>query len=158
MGRHHQPTRMTGIALLLPITLSTMAIVLLAPILPKLLDEYKGVPNFDYWVPMVLTVPALCVALFSPVAGIMGDWFGRRRLLLWSFGFYALLGIAPVLLHGLGAMLLQTGDAEGDEQRAATIGDERGGHAGQGQQAKDTAQDHQRLYRERRRESNGHQS
>lgn len=105
MGRHHQPTRMTGIALLLPITLSTMAIVLLAPILPKLLDEYKGVPNFDYWVPMVLTVPALCVALFSPVAGIMGDWFGRRRLLLWSFGFYALLGIAPVLLHGLGAII-----------------------------------------------------
>lgn len=105
MGRHHQPTRMTGIALLLPITLSTMAIVLLAPILPKLLDEYKGVPNFDYWVPMVLTVPALCVALFSPVAGIMGDWFGRRRLLLWSFGFYALLGIAPVFLRSLGAII-----------------------------------------------------
>lgn len=105
MGRHHQPSRMTGIALLLPITLSTMAIVLLAPILPGLLDEYKSVPNFDYWVPMVLTVPALCVALFSPAAGMLGDWFGRRKLLLWSFGFYALLGIAPVFLHSLPAII-----------------------------------------------------
>lgn len=105
MGRHHIAGRMTGIALLLPITLSTMAIVLLAPILPKLLDEYKAVPNFDYWVPMVLTVPALCVALFSPVAGMLGDWFGRRKLLLWSFGFYAILGIAPVFLHSLPAII-----------------------------------------------------
>ena len=105
MGRHHEPSRMTGIALLLPITLSTMAIVLLAPILPKLLDEYKTVPDFDYLVPMVLTVPALCVALFSPFAGMLGDWFGRRKLLLWSFGFYAVLGVAPVFLHDLGAII-----------------------------------------------------
>ena len=56
---------MTGIALLLPITLSTMAIVLLAPILPQLLVEFGDVPNSEYWVPMILTVPALCVAIFS---------------------------------------------------------------------------------------------
>jgi len=97
---------MTGIALLLPITLSTMAIVLLAPILPKLLDEYRNVPNFDYWVPMVLTVPALCVALFSPVAGMLGDWFGRRRLLLWSFVGYAMVGIAPLFLTDLSAIIV----------------------------------------------------
>lgn len=105
MGRHHRAGRMTGIALLLPITLSTMAIVLLAPILPRLLDEYRAVPNFDYWVPMVLTVPALCVALFSPVAGMLGDWFGRRKLLIWSFVFYAVLGVAPVFLTDLSAII-----------------------------------------------------
>ena len=107
MARNHNnggsagPGIMTGIALLLPITLSTMAIVLLAPILPRLLDEYRHVPDFDYLVPTVLTVPALCVALFSPVAGILGDWFGRRKLLIWSFVFYAVLGVAPVFLESL---------------------------------------------------------
>jgi len=102
----HQPGFMTGIALLLPITLSTMAIVLLAPILPLLLDEFRGVPGHDFLVPMVLTVPALCVALLSPVAGMAGDYFGRRKLLLASFVVYALVGILPVFLTDLTAILL----------------------------------------------------
>lgn len=105
MSKHHEPGFMTGIALLLPITLSTMAIVLLAPILPALLGEFSHVPNYEYWVPMILTVPALCVALFSPVAGMLGDWFGRRRLLLWSFVGYAAVGIAPVFLTDLKAII-----------------------------------------------------
>ncbi|MFM6931489.1 MAG: MFS transporter, partial [Novosphingobium sp.] len=106
MEKHRDPGFMTGLSLLLPITLSTMAIVLLAPILPQMLAEYSAVPGFDYWVPMILTVPALCVALFSPVAGILGDWFGRRRLLLWSFVGYAAVGIAPVFLTDIKAILL----------------------------------------------------
>ena len=97
---------MTGLSLLVPITLSTMAIVLLAPILPGLLREFAGVPGHDYWVPMILTVPALCVAIFSPVAGMLGDWFGRRRLLLWSLVAYAVVGIAPVFLTDLTAILI----------------------------------------------------
>lgn len=105
MGQHRQPGTMTGIALLLPITLSTMAIVLLAPILPRLLAEFGHVPNFDYWVPMILTVPALCVALFSPIAGVLGDWFGRRRLLIWALVGYGVVGVAPVFLTDLSAIL-----------------------------------------------------
>ena len=97
---------MTGIALLLPITLSTMAIVLLAPNLPRLLAEFAAVPHAEYWVPMILTVPALCVALFSPVAGMMGDFFGRRRLLVWSFMVYAVVGVAPVFLTDLRAIII----------------------------------------------------
>jgi len=92
---------MTGFSLLIPITLSTMAIVLLAPILPGLLREFSGVAGHDYWVPMILTVPALCVALLSPVAGVLGDWFGRRRLLIWALISYAGVGVAPVFLTGL---------------------------------------------------------
>jgi len=97
---------MTGISLLFPITLSVMAIVLLSPILPQLLEEFSDVPNHEYWVPMILTVPALCVAVFSPLAGMAGDYFGRRRLLLYSFGFYAVLGVAPVFLTSLTAIVL----------------------------------------------------
>ena len=97
---------MTGLSLLIPITLSTMAIVLLAPILPGLLREFSGVPGHDYWVPMILTVPALCVAVLSPVAGMLGDWFGRRRLLIWALIGYAGVGVAPVFLTGLVPILV----------------------------------------------------
>jgi MFS family permease len=106
MSARHDPGFMTGISLLLPITLSTMAIVLLAPILPLLLEEFRGVAGHDYLVPMILTVPALCVALLSPVAGVLGDYFGRRKLLLWSFVGYAVVGMLPVLLSDLTAILI----------------------------------------------------
>jgi MFS family permease len=105
MPDNRQPTFMTGVSLLVSITLSVMAIVLLAPILPLLLAEFSTVPNHEYWVPMILTIPALCVAIFSPLAGILGDAFGRRRLLLWAFVAYALCGVMPVFLTDLTAIL-----------------------------------------------------
>lgn len=97
---------MTGFSLLLPITLSTMAIVLLAPVLPQLLADFSDVPGYEYWVPMILTIPALCVAVLSPLGGMLGDRFGRRRLLLASFLVYALVGVAPLFLTSLPAILL----------------------------------------------------
>ena len=106
MKTHTAPGFMTGFSLLLPITLSTMAIVLLAPILPHMLEEFSHVPRYEYWVPMILTIPALCVALLSPIAGMAGDWFGRRRLLMWSFVLYALVGLAPIFLESLTAILI----------------------------------------------------
>lgn len=94
----------TGLALVAPITLSTMAIVLLVPVLPTLLRQFADLPGRDYWVPALLTVPALCVALFSPVAGILGDRFGRRALLLWALLLYGLLGTMPLYLSDFGAI------------------------------------------------------
>jgi len=105
MPDHRQPGFMTGFALLVPITLSVMAIVLLAPILPLLLAEFAAVPGHEYWVPMVLTVPALCVALFSPVAGVLGDAWGRRRLLIVALAVYGVLGVLPVFLTDLTAII-----------------------------------------------------
>lgn len=101
-----QPGFMTGISLLLPITLSVMAIVLLAPIMPLLLTTFADVRGHEFLVPMVLTVPALCVAFFSPLAGMAGDYFGRRRLLLWSFVGYAIVGMMPVFLTDLTVILI----------------------------------------------------
>jgi len=101
-----RPGLATGISLLVPITLSTMAIVLLAPVLPKLQAEFAGTPNADYLAPMVLTMPALCVALLSPAAGAIGDYFGRRRLLIFAFTLYGVVGLAPIFLKDLKLILI----------------------------------------------------
>lgn len=100
-----QAGTMTGIALLLPITLTTMAVVLLAPVLPRLMAEFAAVPGRDYLVPMVLTLPSLCVALLCPLAGLLGDRYGRRRLLLFAFLLYGVVGMAPLVLSDLWAIL-----------------------------------------------------
>lgn len=101
-----QPGAATGLSLLFPITLSTMAIVLLAPVLPQLMAEFKGVPDADYFVPMVLTMPALCIAILSPVAGALGDYFGRRRLLIASLVAYGVVGLCPIFLSNLPLILV----------------------------------------------------
>ncbi|MBT0670657.1 MFS transporter [Novosphingobium profundi] len=106
MTRHHEAGFMTGVSLLLPITLTTMAIVLLTPIMPNLMAQFAEVPNHEYLVPMILTFPSLCVALLCPFAGMLGDYFGRRRLLLFSFILYAIVGVAPVYLDDLTHILI----------------------------------------------------
>ncbi len=106
MGIDRTPDWRTGTALLLPITLTTMAVVLLAPVVPQLMQAFAGVPNHEYWVPMILTVPSLCVALLCPIAGMLADYFGRRTLLLVALAGYAVVGIAPIFLQTLPLILL----------------------------------------------------
>jgi hypothetical protein len=52
-------------AMFLPI----MAIIALAPALPTLIGHFSYIPNFGVFVPMILTAPALCIAILSPFAG-----------------------------------------------------------------------------------------
>lgn len=103
------PARQAGplqaIMLLLPCTLSTMGIVVLVPVLPALMEQFKGVPNSEYWVPMILTTPALCLVVCSPLSGFLSDLIGRRRLLLASMVVYAIVGVLPLVLDGLVSIL-----------------------------------------------------
>jgi MFS family permease len=74
-------------AMFLPI----MAIIALAPALPTLIGHFSYIPNFGVFVPMILTAPALCIAILSPFAGRLSDIFGRRRLLLIAMFYMALV-------------------------------------------------------------------
>ena len=94
-----QPSFMTGLALLFPITLSVMAALFVAPIAPKIAETFGPTGEYGkdlgFYVGWIVTVPALCVALFSVPAGALGDRVGRRRLLIWSMVLYVVIGVAP---------------------------------------------------------------
>ena len=81
--------------------LPTLAIVSLVPNLSQLFGHFREVPNHELLVPMVLTIPSLCIALFAPVAGWLTDRWGRRRLLLISLVFYSVVGLLPLVLDNL---------------------------------------------------------
>jgi MFS family permease len=101
-----KPGVLQGMMLLLPITLSVMGISVLTPVVPLLLKQFENVPNHEYLViGGVLTMPAIWVLLFSPVAGWLADRFGRRNLLVLSMLIYAFVGIAPALLDNLYAII-----------------------------------------------------
>jgi MFS family permease len=94
------PGFIQGVSLLLPVTLSVMGIVLLVPVLPEILREYASAPGSEYVVQLgILTMPALCMLLFSAPAGWVADRFGRRPILIVSMIVYALFGAAPLLLQ-----------------------------------------------------------
>jgi MFS family permease len=90
-----------GVILLLAAVMPPMAIISLIPVLPLLMREFGGVEGSEFLVPMALTIPALCVALFSPIAGWISDRVGRKNLLIVSLLVYAGIGIAPYFLSDL---------------------------------------------------------
>ncbi|WP_422344926.1 MFS transporter [Parasphingorhabdus sp.] len=90
-----------GIIILFASTMPIMAIVSLIPVLPLLMKEFAGVTGSEFLVPMALTIPALCVALFSPLAGWLSDRVGRKHLLVAALVLYAGFGIIPWFLDSL---------------------------------------------------------
>ncbi|MEO0032593.1 MAG: hypothetical protein RIS94_2351 [Pseudomonadota bacterium] len=101
-----QPGFLQGISLLMPITLSVMAGLFVAPVAPNIAQHYIArdpahAGTIAMLVELLVTVPALCVALFSPLAGQLGDKLGRRRLLMWSMGIYLIVGVAPYFMEDL---------------------------------------------------------
>lgn len=87
-----------GIFLILPITLTVMGAVLLAPIMPLLFKAFGGMDGANYLVPMLISLPALCIALGAPFAGWLADRVGRRKLLIVSMFVYTLCGLLPLII------------------------------------------------------------
>ena len=90
-----------GLIILAASMMPVMAIVSLVPVLPLLMREFASVDGSHFLVPMALTIPALCVALFSPVAGWLSDRLGRKKLLIGALLLYAAFGIIPWFLDNL---------------------------------------------------------
>jgi MFS family permease len=103
----HQAGTLQGVLLLLPVTMAVMGLVVLVPVLPGMMQQFSYVPGFQNLVPLlVLTLPAACVAILSPVAGTIVDFFGRRRTLIVGLVIYAIIGVLPIFLDSLSAIVL----------------------------------------------------
>ena len=93
-----------GVTLLVQQALPTMGPLLLVPVVPLIMAEYGDMPGAAYWVPSLLTVPALCMALLSIFAGALGDRIGRRWPLIVALVLYGVAGMAPLVLTGFAAI------------------------------------------------------
>ncbi|MFD3333201.1 MFS transporter [Streptomyces sp. NPDC058700] len=98
--------RLPAVVLMAGSCLPVLGAVLLAPVLPRMQDHFDGVPGSAALVPVVLTVPALALALLAPFAGMIVDRLGRKRLLVTATALYALCGTAPLWLDSLHAILI----------------------------------------------------
>ncbi len=93
-------------AILLAIsTLTIMAGATIAPGLPRMQAHFADVPDAGLLVRLVLTIVALSVAIFSPIAGIIADKFGRKPLLIFGLILYAAAGTSGLYLETLPTLL-----------------------------------------------------
>ena len=104
-----QPRLSTRIALLLSSSMTVMAGALIAPALPEMQRALARSTNDELLVRLVLTLPALLTALFSPVAGWLADRFGRRQLLLGGLVVYLVSGTSGLYLSSLTHLLIGRG-------------------------------------------------
>lgn len=92
--------------LLLVSSLTIMSIITISPALPQMTLAFSDVKNAAFLVKLVLTLPALMIALFSPVTGRLIDRYGRLRILWFSLALYTISGVGGYFLNNLYHLLL----------------------------------------------------
>jgi MFS family permease len=86
-------------------SLSIMAAAIVSPALPKIRTAFADTPNVALLTGLVLTLPALFIAVGAPVVGALIDRVGRLRVLATATVLYAIAGTAPVVLDSMAAIL-----------------------------------------------------
>lgn len=105
--RTGRPTAaLPGVLLLIAGCMSPLGAVLIAPVLPQMSQEFAALPGAEFLVPAVLTAPALMIGIIAPFAGSVVDRLGRKRILLWALAIYSVLGLAPLFLDSLQAIVV----------------------------------------------------
>lgn len=94
------------ITLLVVSTLTVMAGATIAPSLPAMQQHFADVANADYWVRLILTVPALFIAIGAPFVGILIDQLGRKPLLSTALVVYGVAGSSGLWLSSIGSILV----------------------------------------------------
>lgn len=92
--------------LLLTSTLTVMSGATIAPSLPAMQEYFADVPNSALLVRLVLTIPALFIAIGGLFAGQLVDRLGRKPLLIGSTLLYGLAGSSGFILNSLGTILV----------------------------------------------------
>ena len=86
--------------------LTVMSGATIAPGLPGMLDHYAALPDAELLTRLVLTVPALFIALGAPVAGWLADRVGRLRVLTGGALLYVAAGTSGLWIEAIWALLL----------------------------------------------------
>lgn len=99
-------SKLLEITLLLASTLTILANAVIAPALPQITKAFSELENAELLTKLMLTLPALIIAIAAPIAGRLMDKNGRIRILIISLIIYLLAGTSGFWLESLYAILV----------------------------------------------------
>lgn len=94
-------TNLLKLTLLLASSLTIMSGATISPSLPQMAKVFVEVPNAVFLSKLVLTLPALFIAIWAPIAGKIIDKTGRLKLFYISLILYAIGGCSGFFLDNL---------------------------------------------------------
>ncbi len=103
MENHSWQVKLT---LLLVSSLTIMSVITISPALPQMMIVFAKVNHANILVKLALTLPALMIALFAPIAGRLIDRHGRVKMLNIALVIYAIAGSSGYFLDNLYLILL----------------------------------------------------
>lgn len=78
-----------------------MSVLTISPSLPAMSLAFTEIEGVNFMVKLVLTIPALFIAISAPIAGRLIDRYGRLKLLWVALILYAVAGSAGFFLNNL---------------------------------------------------------
>ncbi|MFQ6551155.1 MFS transporter [Aestuariibius insulae] len=94
------------ITLLFGASLTVMSGATISPSLPALRDQFAETANIEVLARLVLTLPALFIAITAPLSGWAIDRLGRLKILMGGSVLYALAGMSGLVVDNITAMLV----------------------------------------------------
>ncbi len=94
------------ITLLFTSSLTIMAGATIAPSLPQIEQVFSSHPQSEILTKLILTIPALFIALGAPVVGLLIDRYGRVKLLLGSLLLYGFSGTSGFFMNDIYTLLI----------------------------------------------------
>ncbi len=96
----------TPILLLVAGAMTVMSSAAISPSLPEMSVVFQDEQDAEFLVRLVLTLPMLSIAIFAPLAGIIIDKFGRKKLFVFSIILYGVTGVSGFFLDSLFEILV----------------------------------------------------
>jgi len=96
----------TPILLLVAGAMTVMSSAAVSPSLPEMSVVFQDEQDAEFLVKLVLTLPTLSIAIFAPLAGIIIDKCGRKKLFVFSIILYGVTGTSGFFLDSLFEILV----------------------------------------------------
>lgn len=96
----------TQLIILVASSLIVMTGAIVAPSIPAINKNFSHIANSEFLSKLVLTIPALFIAIGSPFAGLLADRWGRKKLLVMSLVLYGVFGAGCFFLDSLVGILI----------------------------------------------------
>lgn len=104
--KNQSVSTVTKIVLLLGANVTLMAGAGLSVAMPAMMAAFALVPGAEFWVSMIITLPALFVVIGGPITGFFTDRFGRKPVLVFSLLLGGVSGSAGYFLDDITVILI----------------------------------------------------